>query len=276
MKKAKGMSRQERAQKQLDYSPEAALEEMDGAISRRMLRRENIIIVDGGPRSNMNTASLCKAFEKGVHEVAPELNVQHVRLYDLPPYKGCTACYQCKLRGETTSVCPLRDGLYDTLHSLAEADGFVLASPIFYGQWTAMTHAFVERLLFPWERHGQEGAYIPSKKMPVAFINTMKSKSGSFNVGNLSEGIIEACLDVDGSADFVNARYTVHLRLYSRYELDGLDPAKRRAWRKKNWPDYLKEANFAGRHMAKRILKAREWRRGTEMMDEKGSTSDGV
>lgn len=220
---------------------------------------KNIIIVDGGPRSSMNTASLCNAFEKGVHEVAPEVGVEHIRLYDLPPYKGCTACYQCKLRGKTTAVCPLRDGLHDTLHALPKADGFVLASPIFYGQWTAMAHAFAERLIFPWEQHGKAGIYVPPKKMPVAFINTMKSKSDFLgNSGGLPEWIIETYLDVDGKADFVKAYYTVQLRLYSHYELDGLAPSSRRAWRKKHWSDYLREANVAGRRMVKRILKIEE------------------
>ena len=59
---------------------------------------KNILIIDGGPRRNMNTAALCEAFAEGAKEVSPEIEVERVRLYDLPPYKGCMSCLACKLK----------------------------------------------------------------------------------------------------------------------------------------------------------------------------------
>ncbi|MBP5786811.1 MAG: flavodoxin family protein, partial [Kiritimatiellae bacterium] len=59
---------------------------------------KKILIVDGGPRRNMNTAALCDAFEEGARGVSPEVEVARVRLYDLPPWKGCVSCLACKLK----------------------------------------------------------------------------------------------------------------------------------------------------------------------------------
>ncbi len=53
---------------------------------------KKILIVDGGPRRNMNTAALCDAFEEGARAAPPDIDVARVRLYDLPPFRGCVSC----------------------------------------------------------------------------------------------------------------------------------------------------------------------------------------
>lgn len=47
------------------------------------------MVIDGGPRRDMNTAAMIAAFVEGVHEGGGEAKV--VRLYDLD-YKGCRSC----------------------------------------------------------------------------------------------------------------------------------------------------------------------------------------
>ena len=42
---------------------------------------KKILIIDGGPRRNMNTAALCDAFEEGARAASPEIEVERVRLY---------------------------------------------------------------------------------------------------------------------------------------------------------------------------------------------------
>ena len=111
---------------------------------------KKIIIIDGGPRRNMNTAALCDAFAEGAKGVSPEIEVERVRLYDLPPFRGCVSCLACKLKGRETGFCAVRDSLTDTLRAVNAADGLVIASPIYFSEWTAVTRAFLERLVFPW------------------------------------------------------------------------------------------------------------------------------
>ena len=135
---------------------------------------KKILIVDGGPRRAMNTAALCDAFAEGARAASPEIEVERVRLYDLPPYKGCVSCLACKLKGRETGLCAVRDGLTDALRAANDADGLVIASPIYFSEWTAMTRAFLERLVFPWLRYTDFSCAAPKKK-PLAWIYSMNA-----------------------------------------------------------------------------------------------------
>lgn len=49
---------------------------------------KKIMIIDGGPRKNMNTAAMIEAFANGAKSMSDEIEVKTVRLYDID-YKGC-------------------------------------------------------------------------------------------------------------------------------------------------------------------------------------------
>ena len=49
---------------------------------------KKIMIIDGGPRKTMNTAQMVAAFVEGAKSVNETIEVKHVRLYDLEPYRG--------------------------------------------------------------------------------------------------------------------------------------------------------------------------------------------
>ena len=44
---------------------------------------KRIVIIDGGPRKNMNTAQLLQRFAEGAKSVGENIEVKSVRLYDL-------------------------------------------------------------------------------------------------------------------------------------------------------------------------------------------------
>lgn len=110
---------------------------------------KKIVIIDGGPRKNMNTALMLRRFEEGVKSVGDDVDVKVVRLYDLD-FKGCISCMACKLKGFASNVCRFNDALTPILKEIAQADGLVLGSPIYFGEVTGLMRAFLERLVFPW------------------------------------------------------------------------------------------------------------------------------
>ena len=94
---------------------------------------KKIIIVDGGPRRNMNTAAMLDSFARGVANADSSIEVKRVRLYELD-YKGCMSCLACKVKGHASNVCVFKDGLHDLLEVEAleggiggEVDPFLLA-----------------------------------------------------------------------------------------------------------------------------------------------------
>ena len=82
---------------------------------------KKIIIIDGGPRKNMNTAQLLQRFAEGLKSVGNDVEVKTVRLYDLD-YKGCVSCMSCKLKGNVSNICRFKDALTPVLEEIAQAE----------------------------------------------------------------------------------------------------------------------------------------------------------
>ena len=114
---------------------------------RKVMKK--IIIIDGGPRKNMNTAKLLQRFAEGAKSASNDVEVKTIRLYELD-YKGCMSCMACKLKGKAQNICRFKDALTPLLEEIAKADGLVLGSPIYFGEVTGQMRAFLERLAFPW------------------------------------------------------------------------------------------------------------------------------
>lgn len=216
---------------------------------------KHILIVDGGPRRNMNTAALCDAFAEGARSASPEIEVERVRLYDLPAYKGCISCLACKLKGRENGLCAIRDGLTDALRAANDADGLVIASPIYFSEWTAMTRAFLERLVFPWLRYTDFSCAAPKKK-PLTWIYSMNAPESMMPDIRKHLAILEGAVARgvgDPAPAFVEAYSTVQVKDYSRYAMDGLQPDAHIAWRDAHWESDLAAARAAGQAMAQKV-----------------------
>ena len=75
--------------------------------------------------------------------------VESVHLYDIT-FAGCKSCFACKLKNsKTNGVCAIRDELRPILEKAYTADVIVIGSPIYFSHPTGLTHAFMERLMFP-------------------------------------------------------------------------------------------------------------------------------
>lgn len=101
---------------------------------------KKIVCVLGSPRKGGNTEVIAKK----ILETAEGLGAssQIFRLYDMN-FKGCVACLACK---KTTDFCVLQDDLTPLLQALREADGLIIACPVYFGDLTGVTKTFVDRL----------------------------------------------------------------------------------------------------------------------------------
>ena len=208
---------------------------------------KRIMIIDGGPRRNMNTAQMLQKFAEGAKSVGNDVEVKTVRLYDMD-YKGCMSCMACKLKGKTSNVCRFRDALSPVLDEITQADGLVLGSPVYFGEVTGQMRAFLERLSFPWLSYNDYSMTAP-KRMPVVLIETMNGipeRNNSNGFGTM-EGCITRAL---GEPQHIVAYNTCQVKDYSRYELGGFSEEAKHQWRDAHWEEDLQKAYDAGRQMA--------------------------
>lgn len=206
---------------------------------------KKIIIIDGGPRKNFNTAAMCEKVAEGVRSVEGESKI--IRLYDLD-YKGCMSCMACKVKGRASNVCKFKDALTPLLEEIAHADGLVLASPIYFGDVTGQMRTFLERLAFPWLSYNNYSMTAP-KKMPVLLIETMNGTPERNN--SQGYGSMEYCITAAlGEPEHLIAYNTCQVKNYDRFELAGISEEAKRQWRDEHWEEDLHKAYEAGRKMA--------------------------
>ena len=212
---------------------------------------KKIMIIDGGPRKNFNTASMLQKFAEGAQSISSDVDVKTIRLYDMD-YKGCMSCMVCKIKGKASNICKFKDALTPILEEISQADGMALGSPIYFGQITGQMQAFLERLAFPWLSYNDYSMTAP-KRMPVVLMETMNGtpeKNNSQGYGSM-EYCITAAL---GEPKKLIAYNTYQVKNYERFELASFSEEEKRLWRDNHWEEDLQKAFDAGKLMAEAIL----------------------
>ena len=212
---------------------------------------KKIIIIDGGPRKIFNTAAMLQKFAEGASSVSSDVEVKIVRLYDLD-YKGCMSCMACKIKGRASNICKFKDALTPVLEEIAQADGLVLGSPIYFGDVTGQMRTFLERLAFPWLSYNDYSMTAP-KRMPVVLVETMNGLPERNN--SQGYGSMEHCIKTAlGEPERLYAYNTYQVKNYNNFELAGFSEEAKRMYRTEHWEQDLQAAYNAGKCMAEKIL----------------------
>jgi len=212
---------------------------------------KKIMIIDGGPRKNFNTASMLQKFAEGAQSISSDVDVKTIRLYDMD-YKGCMSCMVCKIKGKASNICKFKDALTPILEEISQADGMALGSPIYFGQITGQMQAFLERLAFPWLSYNDYSMTAP-KRMPVVLMETMNGTPERNN--SQGYGSMEYCITAAlGEPKKLIAYNTYQVKNYERFELASFSEEEKHQWRDTHWEEDLQKAFEAGKQMAEAIL----------------------
>lgn len=100
-----------------------------------------ILILNGSPRPDGNTAAMAKAFAKGAAESGHEVNLISVCQKNIG---GCLACEYCHTRGN--GRCIQQDDMQQIYPILDRAEMIVLASPVYYHSFTGQLQCAINRI----------------------------------------------------------------------------------------------------------------------------------
>ena len=100
-----------------------------------------VLLINGSPRANGNTATALKEMVKVFEAEGIEAEVLHVGNKDI---RGCIACGSCGKTGK----CVFDDMVNEGAAKFAECDGMVVASPVYYASANATLIAFLDRLFY--------------------------------------------------------------------------------------------------------------------------------
>jgi multimeric flavodoxin WrbA len=102
------------------------------------------VVIFGSPRKNSNTAILVNEAIRGMEASGIQAEVFYLNELQL---KGCQACYYCKEVQEAR--CKVKDDMAKIMDAINNADGILVASPIYWGHVTAQTKTWLDRM-FPY------------------------------------------------------------------------------------------------------------------------------
>lgn len=100
-----------------------------------------ILVLNGSPRLDGNTAAMVNAFTEGARESRHEVNVIDVCQKKIA---GCLACEYCHTKGN--GQCIQKDDMQEVYPLLEEAEMIVLASPIYYHSFTGQLQCAINRI----------------------------------------------------------------------------------------------------------------------------------
>lgn len=100
-----------------------------------------VLMLNGSPRSNGNTAIALREMEAVFRDAGVETEIVQVGNKAI---RGCIACGRCYETGR----CVFEDAVNELAPKLEEADGLVVASPVYYASANATLIACLDRLFY--------------------------------------------------------------------------------------------------------------------------------
>lgn len=100
-----------------------------------------VLILNGSPRANGNTAVAVREMESVFEEEGIEFETILVGNKDI---RGCLGCGGCSRTGK----CVFNDVVNEVSEKFEEADGLVVASPVYYASANATLVALLQRLFY--------------------------------------------------------------------------------------------------------------------------------
>ena len=114
-----------------------------------------VLMINGSPRKDSNTGIALAEMEKIFAEEGIEVVNMVVGNKDI---RGCVACNRCSELGK----CVFDDLVNEVAPKFAEADGLVIASPVYWGSANGTLISFLDRLFYstPFDKTMKVGASV--------------------------------------------------------------------------------------------------------------------
>ena len=100
-----------------------------------------VLMINGSPRANGNTALALAEMEKVFKEEGIETEIVRIGSMDV---HGCIACGSCAKTGR----CVFDDIVNELTPKFEESDGLVIGAPVYYGSVNATLMAAVQRMFY--------------------------------------------------------------------------------------------------------------------------------
>ncbi len=216
---------------------------------------KKVIILNGSPRKNWNTAQALKEAQKGAEAAGAE--TEYFNLYDYN-FLGCRSCFACQRKGSTTNgVCAIKDDIRPLLEKCVNADAIIIGSPVYFSYPTGVFRSFLERLLFAnhtymvdREKGGLKRRL--DKIIPTGVIFTMNCPENMANGINYPITLGESINNLKHIMGYAEGLYlydTKQFADFSKYNCDLFDENHKNEVQQTQFPKDLEKAFDLGKRL---------------------------
>ena len=216
---------------------------------------KKVIVLNGSPRKNFNTAKLLKEAQKGAESVGAE--VEYFNLYEYN-FLGCRSCFACQRKGSTTEgICAINDDIKPILEKCINADAIIIGTPVYFSYPTGVFRSFVERLMFANhtymvdKEHGGLQRRL-DKVIPTGVIFTMncpEQLASEINYHTILGENVKCLNHIMGYAEGLYSYDTKQFADFSKYNCDLFDEEHKNQVQQTQFPIDLENAYDLGKRL---------------------------
>jgi len=107
--------------------------------------RKKVISIFGSPRHDGNSDTILHNVIKGVEAGGVDIERIFVRNLKVAPCNSCGGCWE-------KGICAIKDDMQKVYTKLVDADGIIVASPVYFMGVSAQLKAFIDRCQAFWAR----------------------------------------------------------------------------------------------------------------------------
>lgn len=98
-----------------------------------------VLGIVGSPRKDGNTDMIMREILKASEREGAKTEIVHLVDFSLQPCDACRSCFD-------TGNCVIKDDVDKLFQKIAEADGVIIGSPVYFGNVSAQTKTFIDRV----------------------------------------------------------------------------------------------------------------------------------
>ena len=206
---------------------------------------KKIVAVNASPRKGWNTDIIVMEAAKGAESTGAY--IKKTDLYKIEKFTGCISCFGCK-REKNLGQCIYKDGLAPVLEEIRKADGLIIGSPNYLGDFSAAFRSLYERLVFQYITYNTEVQSYNNHRIPVLLIMTSNAPDDSYmELMNKYKAVFDSFI---GPTEILAVGETMQVSDYSQFNWTMFNAEDRKVRRETVFPEQCRKAFEAGVRLA--------------------------
>ena len=206
---------------------------------------KKIVAINASPRKGWNTDIIVMEAAKGAESTGAY--IKKTDLYKIEKFTGCISCFGCK-REKNLGQCIYKDGLAPVLEEIRKADGLIIGSPNYLGDFSAAFRSLYERLVFQYITYNTEVQSYNDHRIPVLLIMTSNAPDDSYmELMNKYKAVFDSFI---GPTEILATGETMQVSDYSQFNWTMFNAEDRKVKRETVFPEQCRKAFEAGVRLA--------------------------